>query len=126
MTLTQDPASNMVNADIKADNILQNIEDQGILEAFTNAELTTPSPQKSVGGVTIYASRAFDLPRIFGDPVLSDFGSAVWGHLKRNHDAQPEIYRSPEVMLRTEWTYPMDIWNVGAMVRNDQSSLFPR
>lgn len=94
-----------------------------MLEAFTKAELTDPSPRKYVGDVTVYASRAFDLPQKFGDPVLSDFGSAVCGDLKRNHDAQPAIYRSPEVMLRAEWSYPVDIWNVGAMVRTYQSSL---
>lgn len=40
-------------ADIKADNILQDIEDQSILEAFTKAEFATPSAQKLVDGVTV-------------------------------------------------------------------------
>lgn len=102
--------------DIKADNILQDIKDQSILEAFTKAELSTPSPRKFVGDATIYASRTFDLPRQFGEPVLSDFGAAVRGDLKRNHDAQPAVYRSPEVMLKAESSYPVDIWNVGVMV----------
>ncbi len=48
--------------------------------------------------------------------VLSDFGSAVRGDEKRSHDAQPNVYRCPEVMLKTEWSYPADIWNFGAMV----------
>ena len=48
--------------------------------------------------------------------MLSDFGSAVQGDERRNHDAQPNIYRSPEVMLKTDWSYPVDIWNVGVMV----------
>lgn len=64
----------------------------------------------------IYASRPLELPKIFGKAVLSDFGSAVRGDEKRNHDAQPNVYRSPEVMLKTEWSYPIDIWNVGVMV----------
>lgn len=38
------------------------------------------------------------------------------GELKRNHDAQPNIYRAPEVMLKAPWSYPIDIWNVGAMI----------
>ncbi|CAH0044611.1 unnamed protein product [Clonostachys solani] len=46
---------------------------------------------------------------------MSDFGAAVRGDLKRNHDAQPEVYRSPEVMLEVTWSYPIDIWNVGVM-----------
>jgi len=102
--------------DIKADNILQEIADDKILEAFTQAELETPSPRKFVNGVPVYMSRRFRLPKRFGGVVLSDFGSAVRGDLKRNHDAQPDVYRSPEVMLKAEWSYPVDIWNVGVMV----------
>ncbi|KAL4899207.1 kinase-like domain-containing protein [Aspergillus multicolor] len=64
----------------------------------------------------VYASRRVESPHSFGRAVLSDFGSAVRGDEKRNHDAQPNVYRSPEVMLKTEWSYPVDIWNVGAMI----------
>ena len=103
-------------ADIKADNILQDIVDERILEAFTKAEMAAPSPRKFVDNGAIYASRTFELPRRFGGPVLSDFGAAVRGDVKRNHDAQPAVYRAPEVMLQAEWSYPVDIWNVGVMV----------
>lgn len=65
----------------------------------------------------MYASRRFRRPRTFGKAVLSDFGSAVCGDQKRSHDAQPDVYRSPEVMLKIDWSYPVDIWNVGVMVR---------
>lgn len=103
--------------DIKGDNILQEIEDKSILEAFTKAEMEHPSPRKFVKDAPVYASRRFERPKTFGRAVLSDFGSAVCGDPKRNHDAQPNVYRSPEVMLKTEWSYPIDIWNVGVMVR---------
>ncbi|CAG8938994.1 unnamed protein product [Penicillium salamii] len=106
----------LVHTDIKSDNILQEIEDESILERFTQAELNNPSPRKIINGLPIYASRSFDLPKVFGQAVLSDFGSAVQGEERRDHDAQPNIYRSPEVMLKTDWSYPVDIWNVGAMV----------
>lgn len=56
------------------------------------------------------------MPKVFGGAVLSDFGSAVWGDQKRNNDAQPAVYRSPEVMLGTNWSYPIDIWNVGVLI----------
>lgn len=102
--------------DIKADNILIEIDDQDILDAFVEDELKSPSPRKIVDGAPMYASRRFDLPKNFGPVVLSDFGSAVRGDVKRNNDAQPNVYRCPEVMLKTEWSYPADIWNVGAMV----------
>ena len=48
--------------------------------------------------------------------MLSDFGSAVRGDETRVHNAQPNVYRSPEVMLKAKWSYPVDIWNVGVMV----------
>ncbi|KAJ6114429.1 protein kinase domain protein [Penicillium sp. IBT 16267x] len=106
----------IVHTDIKSDNILQEIEDESIIESFTQAELKNPSPRKIVNGMPVYASRRFALPKRFGRAVLSDFGSAVRGDEKRNHDAQPNVYRSPEVMLKTDWSYPVDIWNVGVMV----------
>lgn len=101
--------------DLKADNILQELIDQSVLEAFTKPELETPSDRKSVDGATVYASRRLELPEEFGDVALSDLGAAVRGDKKRNHDAQPNVYRSPKVMLMTEWNYPVDTWNVGPM-----------
>jgi len=104
------------DTDIKADNILIEIEDQSILEAFVDAEMTSPSPRKVVYGKPIYATRQFGLPKEYGRVVLGDFGSAVRGDKTQIHDAQPDVYRCPEVMLKTEWGFPADIWNVGAMV----------
>ncbi|KAH1486018.1 hypothetical protein KXV64_007796 [Aspergillus fumigatus] len=106
----------LVHTDIKSDNLLQEIQDNSILDSFTQAELKNPSPRKIVNGMPVYASRRFDLPKVFGRAVLSDFGSAVRGDQRRNHDAQPNVYRSPEVMLKVDWSYPVDIWNVGVMV----------
>ncbi|KAF2027039.1 kinase domain-containing protein [Setomelanomma holmii] len=106
----------IIHTDIKADNILIEIEDQGILKAFVDAEMTSPSPRKVVDGKPIYATRQFGLPKEYGRVVLGDFGSAVRGDKPQIHNAQPDVYRCPEVMLKTEWGYPADIWNVGAMV----------
>ncbi|KAF1948632.1 kinase domain-containing protein [Byssothecium circinans] len=106
----------LVHTDIKADNILHAIVDQRIIDAFVKEEIETPSPRKYVDGTPVYMSRRFGLPEDFGRIVLSDFGSAVRGDVKRNHDAQPNVYRSPEVMIKAAWSYPIDIWNVGAMI----------
>ncbi|KAF2130651.1 CMGC protein kinase [Dothidotthia symphoricarpi CBS 119687] len=106
----------IVHTDIKADNILVEIEDRGLLDAFVNSEMASPSPRKFIDGVPVYASRRFGLPKQIGDIVLGDLGSAVCGDKRSIHDAQPDVYRCPEVMLKTEWSYPADIWNVGSMI----------
>lgn len=106
----------LVHTDIKADNILHAIVDEGILESFVKDEMETPSPRKYVNTAPIYMSRRFGLPEDFGIIVLSDFGEVVNGDVERNHNAQPDVYRSPEVMLQAAWSYPIDIWNVGAMI----------
>lgn len=69
-----------------------------------------------MNGITIYASRRLDFPKEMGYIALSDFGSAVMGDEKRNHNAAPDMYRSPEVMVKAAWSYPVDIWSVGCMV----------
>ncbi|KAI9686773.1 MAG: hypothetical protein M1822_002833 [Bathelium mastoideum] len=106
----------LVHTDIKADNIFIEIADKSILDSFVKAELEDPSPRKFVNNAPIYLSRSFDYPKAIGKAVLGDFGSAVYGDRKRTHDAQPNVYRCPEVMLETEWSYPADIWNVGVMI----------
>ena len=92
------------------------IEDHLIITAFIKAEQDHPSPRKEVDGYTVYASRSFDLPKSIGEPVLSDFGSAVSGDVAHDEDAQPDVYRSPEVCLQIPWSYSIDIWNIGVLV----------
>ncbi|KAM3453548.1 hypothetical protein MY5147_007318 [Beauveria neobassiana] len=112
----------LVHTDIKADNIHSELVDKQLFEAFTQAELETPTPRKYINGFPIYLSRKFGLPRELGNVILSDFGAAVRGDERRNHDAQPNVYRSPEVMLKVRWSYPVDIWNVGVMGNGRQES----
>ncbi len=78
---------------------MQELVDMSVLDAFAQAEIDSPSPKKVVNGAPIYASRRFGVPKKFGNMILSDFGAAVRGDQKMSHDAQPNIYRSPEVML---------------------------
>lgn len=78
--------------------------------------MESPSPRKFFHGTPLYMSRKFGEPKVFGVVILSDFGSAVRGDQRRNHSAQPNVYKCPEVMLEAEWSYPADIWNVGVMV----------
>ncbi|CAG7921785.1 unnamed protein product [Penicillium olsonii] len=106
----------LVHTDIKADIIMQELNDTVVLEKFVQDELEKPSPRKIIDDRVVYPSRLFVPPQQFGRALLCDFGSAVQGEEERNHNAQPEIYRSPEVMLMVDWSYPADIWNLGAMI----------
>ena len=113
-------------SNISAWNILLGIRDKSIIEAFIKAEQKWPSPRKEVQGYTVYATREFDSPsgRSIGPPLLSDFGSAVSGDIEHDEDVQPNVYRAPEVCLKASWSYSIDIWNVGCMVRQRISYLF--
>ncbi|RAK71838.1 putative protein kinase [Aspergillus fijiensis CBS 313.89] len=68
---------------------------------------------------TIYKSLGFLSPG--GLPILADFGEARFGDKKQNGDIMPNVYRAPEVILRSCWDYKVDIWNI-AMVVNIVSS----
>lgn len=58
-------------------------------------------------------------------PVLCDFGSAVAGDMEHTEDVQPDVYRAPEVILEAPWSYEIDVWNAGCMVRiRDEYGLF--
>ena len=110
--------ANLVHTDISAWNILLGIENQSIIQMFIKAEQDYPSPRKEVEGHIIYATRVFDSPSSegVGMPVLSDFGSAVSGDIEHDEDAQPDIYRAPEVCLEVPWSYSIDIWNIGCLI----------
>ncbi|KAJ6109130.1 kinase domain protein [Penicillium sp. IBT 16267x] len=103
---------------IKASNIMLSINDPSMLEDFEAAELQEPSPRKSISsGRIIYKSRKFRLPRdnLWGQPVLCDLGQAKIGSVQRGL-IQPNIYKAPEVLFDMEWSYSVDIWNIGAMI----------
>ncbi|KAJ5883917.1 uncharacterized protein N7473_010803 [Penicillium subrubescens] len=87
----------IIHTNIKADNILVSIADSAILQQFEEDEHTYPSPRKFVGGRTIYQSRSWREPREYGMPMLTDFGAAVFGEEKHNHDAQPGAYREKKL-----------------------------
>jgi serine/threonine protein kinase len=102
--------------DIKADNIMFGIKDDTVFGEFEEEELRNPCPRKEVEGRWIYTSRELGRPKRYGPPVLCDFGSTVSGEKERLGDVQPDIYRSPEVILQAPWQYKIDIWNAGCMV----------
>lgn len=103
--------------DIKANNIMFGVADDSVFSSFEEEELQRPVSRKEVGDRIIYISRDLKMPKKVDAPILCDFGSAVPGDVEHTEDVQPDIYRAPEVILRVPWTYSIDIWNVGCMVR---------
>ncbi|CAG7935275.1 unnamed protein product [Penicillium salamii] len=105
----------LVHTDIKGENILQVLEGNEIFDNFVELELKDPSSRKIVGDKVLYEERMLgQLKRC--QWVLGDLGSTVKGDEERNHLAQPQVFRSPEVMLEVNWSYPTDIWNLGVVV----------
>jgi serine/threonine-protein kinase SRPK3 len=107
----------VVHTDIKEANILLEADDS-VPRAFQQEELDEPCPRKELDGRTIYLSRELRQLKVFGAPVLCDFGSTVRldDGAEHREDIQPNVYRSPETILKTPLTYSVDIWNVGCMV----------
>ncbi|KAF3398947.1 hypothetical protein DPV78_007095 [Talaromyces pinophilus] len=122
------PITHLPPLDVKADNIMFGIADDSVFSDFEEDELQRPVPRKEADGRTIYTSRELRMPKEWGAPVLCDFGSAVPGDIEHLEDAQPNIYRAPEVILEVPWTNRIDIWNVGCMIWNvfEGGSLFTR
>lgn len=104
-------------SDIKADNIMFGIAEDSVFSDFEENKLQDPCPRKELDGRTICISRELRMPKQLGAPVLCDFGSTVLDDEKHSEDIQPDIYRAPEVILEVLWTYSVDIWNVGCVVR---------
>jgi serine/threonine protein kinase len=108
---------NCYDVDIKVDKIMLGIDDDSVFSAFEEQELLHPSARKTTEGRNIYLSRELQMPKAWGAPVLCDFGSAVVGDIEHREDVQPDIYRAPEVILESSWSYEIDIWIAGCMVR---------
>lgn len=83
--------------------------------------MDNPSPRKQLDGRDIYLSRNYWglSPDELGRSIITDFGLAVRGDGPPNsHCIQPEGYRAPEVCLGGDWSYSVDVWNLGVMVKN--------
>lgn len=94
------------------------LDDENVFTEFEEAEVKDPSPRKmAADGRTIYVSRELSMPKSLGAPILCDFGSAALGHERHVEDVQPDVYRAPEVILEVPWSYSIDVWNLGCMVK---------
>ena len=108
-------------ADLQLKNLLLPGPETSYLSQFEEAEVTDPSPRKVLEDRTIYQTLGF-LPR-GGLPILTDFGEARLGDREHSDDIMPNVYRAPEVILKSSWDYKVDIWNVAMVVSGNIYSL---
>ncbi|PIL26709.1 hypothetical protein GSI_11188 [Ganoderma sinense ZZ0214-1] len=108
----------LIHTDINENNILLDLDDIiTALEAFEEAERTSPVARKDAGDRTIYLSRKIVTASAnYGRPVLCDFGEARFGSATYTDPIQPFQYRAPEVILGAPWDEKVDIWTVGVMI----------
>ncbi|KAI1433369.1 kinase domain protein [Xylaria sp. CBS 124048] len=115
----------LVHTGKPTDNVLQSIKDPSLLETFLKANLTLIlHPENSLGTPRFMLRGRPRYPRRFGQPVLSDFGAAVRGDVQRNHDALPAVHQPPEIILKVDWSYPVEItlvsWVRGMLQRRPE------
>jgi serine/threonine-protein kinase SRPK3 len=112
----------VVHTDLKSDNIMMGLGDPTILDRFVQNEIDHPSPRKTPNshGRIIYQSRSDfgDAPTdaVIASAKITDIGLAVFGDEPHNHSIQTNAFTAPEVILGAGWSYPADIWNLGAML----------
>ncbi|QMW28930.1 hypothetical protein G4B84_004265, partial [Aspergillus flavus NRRL3357] len=113
--------AHVIHTDIQLKNLLLPTPMPKALSDFEEREVKAQSARKVLQGRTIYTSARF--PPGDGLPLLSDFGEAQLGDQPHSEDIMPNPYRAPEVILKSNWGYKVDIWNV-AMVAWDIVSTF--
>ncbi|POR33249.1 Serine/threonine-protein kinase SRPK [Tolypocladium paradoxum] len=113
----------IIHTDLKLDNILMSAEHESLIEHFADSQSTRPMARKVFGDRTLYAAHTS-----YGDidarfmanmvPKIADFGLAKRGDGADPllHPIQPNLFRAPEVLLGTGWSYSADVWNFGAMM----------
>lgn len=103
------------------DNILVRFEEASVILEYVESQSKHPMPRKIKDGRTIYQSHNNfgDLKSYLTLPEITDFSHAqrVNGLELFRYKIQPAIYRAPEVLLHSGWSYSADIWNLGVLVR---------
>ncbi|KDB20643.1 CMGC/SRPK protein kinase [Trichophyton interdigitale MR816] len=104
--------------DLQTKNLLLGIDDTSVFSVFEEAETEyQPCPRKVLDDRTIYVSRL--VPFSSRLPIITDFGEVrLRDEAHIGEDVMPDVYRAPEIILRSEWDIWVDIWSV-AMVSWD-------
>ncbi|RAQ48767.1 prp4 [Aspergillus flavus] len=105
-----------VEKDIQLENLLLPTPSSSALADFEEREIKVPAARKILKDRTVYTTSRF--PAGDGLPLLGDFGEARFGDEENIGDIMPDYYRAPEVILKSNWDYKVDIWSV-AMIAWD-------
>ncbi|QMW26721.1 hypothetical protein G4B84_001966 [Aspergillus flavus NRRL3357] len=97
-------------------NLLLPTPSSSALADFEEREIKVPAARKILKDRTVYTTSRF--PAGDGLPLLGDFGEARFGDEENIGDIMPDYYRAPEVILKSNWDYKVDIWSV-AMIAWD-------
>ncbi|GLA81298.1 hypothetical protein AtubIFM56815_004942 [Aspergillus tubingensis] len=99
------------NKDLRLENLLLPAPSPEVLSDFEEQISSRPAPRKVLQDRTIYTSSPF--PAGDGLPLLGDLGAARFAVEEQCDDIMPDYYRAPEVILKSNWDYKVDIWSVG-------------
>ena len=91
-------------------------EDDTECRKVEEQESEDPSNPIMIGSYPVYPSRRMQIG-LNGIPILTDFGQMRDAEPMNNEWLMPDLYRAPEVLLGLPWSYPVDIWSLGVMVR---------
>ncbi|EIT79595.1 hypothetical protein Ao3042_03892 [Aspergillus oryzae 3.042] len=95
-------------------NLLLPTPSSSALADFEEREIKVPAARKILKDRTVYTTSRF--PAGDGLPLLGDFGEARFGDEENIGDIMPDYYRAPEVILKSNWDYKVDIWSVAMIV----------
>ncbi|KAK2752873.1 hypothetical protein FQN54_008026 [Arachnomyces sp. PD_36] len=107
-------AAQIIHTDLQLKNLLLPTPETHTFSAFEKMEVEHPSPRKVLedGGI-IHTTQ--QLPVSNGLPLICDFGEARFGDEEQSEDIMPNVYRAPEVVLKLNWDYKVDIWSVAML-----------
>lgn len=108
--------------DISPQNVLMEIVDEISLQDVEEQESQNPSTPVISNGAPVYHSRPTML-ELSGIPILTDFGQMRSVEPGNSDWWMPDLYRAPEVLLVLPWGYPVDMWSIGVMVRNELKTI---